>query len=129
MIGLWPDIAYNWGPALASFVKVKDDPAVLKTSVINIVMTRFGERVMRPLFGSLVPAMLFEQNDPSLIARVEESARAAIARWDDRIEVLELKATPTENRLDVKVIFRNAKDPAADAQIALIELVAAGGLI
>jgi len=125
--GLWSDISYPWGPALKSFVTLKDDPDVLKTSVINIVMTRLGERVMLPRFGSMVPAMLFEQNDPSLIARTEASARAAIEEWDDRIEVLELKAEADENRLDIKVVFRSAKDPAAAAQTALIELAATGG--
>ena len=127
MSGLWADVAYNWGPTLESFVVLKGDPDVLKTSVINIVMTRFGERVMRPEFGSLVPSTLFEQNDPSLVSRIESSVRGAIARWDDRIEVLELKAEAFEHRLDIKVVFRNAKDPAAEAQRVLIELAATGG--
>ena len=111
----WSDIAYPWKPTLEDFVTPKSDVLVLKTSVINILMTRKGERVMHPTFGSDVPDSVFELNDNMLIAVLGEAVREAIEEWDDRIEFVEFTAERSEHTIETKTIIRNATDPLRNA--------------
>lgn len=120
----WQDIAYPWGPSLASFSELKTDADVLRTSILNILLTKPGERVMLPDFGSAIPDAVFEPNDATLVTRLIVAAQDAIERWDDRIEFLDLTAEGDDNLLNVKVFYKNRKDPKEEAiQVAEFELI------
>ena len=123
----WSDIGYNWGPTLASFAELKEDTDVLRTSIINILLTRRGERVMRPTFGSLLPGAVFEPNDLAMVASLRESARTAIEQWDDRIKIVQFTAERKDNALRLTILFQNAKDPMAQVQTATIDLTGTEG--
>jgi phage baseplate assembly protein W len=119
----WSDIAYPWGEDLASFAELKSDQDVLKTSIINIILTRRGERVMLPLFGSDVPGMLFEPGDPATVVAIGASIRTAVELWDDRVEFLDYGVEMDGNTLRVKVQWRVKKDPKAESvQVLAFEL-------
>ena len=122
MADLWSDVAYPWGPDVATLAELKSDIDVLKTSVINIVLTRIGERVMLPEFGSIVPDLPFEPADEISVAEVQESVRDAIERWDDRIDVVDVGVETRQNGLDIKVLFRSAKDPLVEPSEVVIPL-------
>ena len=53
-----------------------------------ILATSPGERVMRPLFGSDLANAVFAVNSAATAADVEEWVRAALARWEPRIDVI-----------------------------------------
>jgi len=124
MSRVWQDIAYLWGPTLESFGELKEDADVLRTSILNILLTRPGDRVMLPEFGSAIPDAIFEPNDETLLSVLRVSAQEAIERWDDRIEFLDFVAERDGNVLRIKVIYKSRKDPKADAiQVAEFELM------
>ena len=52
-----------------------------------ILSTAPGERPMRPEFGCAVHDFLFDTIDASTIGRMDEAIRAAIDRWEPRIEL------------------------------------------
>jgi phage baseplate assembly protein W len=104
-----------WGMDVASFIEPKDDVDILKSSIQFIILTNPGERVMLPEFGAGVRGALFEQNDDELRGMLQESIRAALARWDDRIELRDLQVEQTEHRLDIHISFQNVKDPMEDS--------------
>ena len=116
MSNRWPDIAYPWGPDITKYTIPKGDAEVLKTSVINILLTARGERVMRPEFGSLIPSSVFEQNDDTLISTIGSSIQEAIERWDDRIAFLDYRGERDENTLRIHVMIQNATDPNANQE-------------
>lgn len=62
--------------------------AIRQTSIIMILGTNKGERVMLPEFGSRLPVLLFEPNDESTLQDVMEETRDALQRWDPFIKVL-----------------------------------------
>jgi len=111
----WSDIAYPWKATLIDFVTPKPDVDVLKTSIINILLTRKGERVMRPTFGSDISDMVFELNDDILLAVLGEAVREAIEMWDDRIEFVDFNAERNEHTIETKILIRNATDPLRNA--------------
>ena len=52
-----------------------------------ILSTAPGERPMRPEFGCEIHHFLFDTIDASTVAEMEAAVRAALARWEPRIEV------------------------------------------
>jgi phage baseplate assembly protein W len=74
-----------------------------------ILGTSPGERAMRPEFGCAVHDLVFETIDAAMIGRIEAAVRAALDRWEPRIEVTEIEfdlSRTREGRLDVILEYR-----------------------
>jgi phage baseplate assembly protein W len=74
-----------------------------------ILGTSPGERAMRPEFGCEVHDLVFETVDAAMIGRIEAAVRAALDRWEPRIEVTEIEfdlSRTREGRLDVVLEYR-----------------------
>jgi uncharacterized protein len=67
------------------------DEAV-KQSVSLIVTTAQRERVMRDEFGCGVYDLVFDANTAALHGLVQENIRAALVKWEPRIDVLAVRA-------------------------------------
>lgn len=59
-------------------------------SIRLVLLTSLGERVMRSSFGSEVPEILFEPLTPATTSRLRDAIAGALARWEPRIDVLEV---------------------------------------
>lgn len=57
-----------------------------------LVLTRLGERVMRPDYGSRAPEMVFAPGSDRNLQLLEESLRATIERWEPRVEEVAVRA-------------------------------------
>jgi len=64
----------------------------------NLLLTRKGERLFQPTFGSSVYTYLFEQFSPSFDSDIEESVRADIAEWLPYIVVDSIVVDSEEDR-------------------------------
>jgi phage baseplate assembly protein W len=56
-----------------------------------ILSTAPGERPMRPEFGCEIHDYLFDSLDANTVAKMEEAVRAALQRWEPRIEVQQVE--------------------------------------
>ncbi len=88
----------------------------IEQSLVIILATSPGERVMRPTFGSRLQELLFEPCNPRTLAMVEEYTREALAMWEPRIEVDEVIAYIDDNEvgriiIDVEYTTKNSNDP------------------
>jgi phage baseplate assembly protein W len=72
---------------------MSDGQPRIEESIRIILGTRLGERVMRGGFGSEVPDLLFEPATAATAARLESAIRAALVRWEPRIDVLDVEVT------------------------------------
>jgi len=123
MSDVWKGVALPWNNTVIGTIEPKDDLEVIKSSVIWIVLTRLGERVMLPEFGSTLPDALFEPNDPSTVANIQSSVSEAISRWDDRVEFLQMETEINENTLTIRIQYKVTKDANEIAiQTAAIQL-------
>ena len=61
-----------------------------------VLSTAPGERVMRPAFGCKIWELMFESINANSLGLMEEATREALARWEPRIEVVTVNATPDE---------------------------------
>ena len=69
----------------------------IEESIVLILSTAPGERVMLPEFGCGMHDLVFEPNDSRTIALVVHLVRQALTRFEARIDVLDVHA---ENTLD-----------------------------
>lgn len=64
----------------------------IRESILLIVGTAQGERLMRPTFGSGLHELVFEVNDTMTAARASAAVRDALIDWEPRIDVLDVNA-------------------------------------
>jgi phage baseplate assembly protein W len=81
-----------------------------KSNLKNLLLTRKGERIMQPNFGSGLHDLLFEQADDQLEQRLEEEITNTVNFWLPYINISEIEVTMTDemkdkNQVDMKVIF------------------------
>ena len=68
----------------------------IERAIRLILQTVKGERVMRPEFGSDLHLLVFAENSPTTAGLAEYYVRTALARWEPRIEVLDVRVDWSE---------------------------------
>ena len=74
-----------------------------------ILSTVPGERPMRPEFGCDVHDLVFDTIDAAMVGKMDLAIRAALDRWEPRIEVVDLDFDLSETghgRLVVTITYR-----------------------
>ena len=51
------------------------------SNIKNLLLTKRGERIMQPTFGSGLQELLFDFNDDTLAGKIEETINLAIEDW------------------------------------------------
>lgn len=81
----------------------------IRESIMIILGTAKGERVMRPDFGCGIWELVFAPNDTSTATLVDFHIKEALLKWEPRIEVLDVSVTPDEeerNKLIINIGYR-----------------------
>ncbi len=80
----------------------------IKESIITILGTAEGERVMRPTFGSKLHTLVFEPNNQITLELARHYATEALTLWEPRIEVSNVivKSEPGHGRILIEVAYR-----------------------
>ncbi|MEM1180773.1 MAG: GPW/gp25 family protein [Acidobacteriota bacterium] len=73
--------------------RVRSD-ALVRQAILLLLSTRRGERVMRPAFGCELDRLVFLPNDVTTAGLAIHYVRQALERWEPRVEILRLDATP-----------------------------------
>jgi phage baseplate assembly protein W len=82
-----------------------DGDASVRQAILLLLITRPGERVMRPDYGSLLHRLVFAPNDATTAGLAIHYVRQALARWEPRIDVLEVDAGPGPDAPEQLVIM------------------------
>jgi len=98
------DFALRANPVTGDVALKREDQAV-KQSVLNILLTKRGERPFDPLFGTNITAQLFENFDPIVETLLDDQIRTSLKNYEPRVEVLSVNvnSSPDRNALDVSV--------------------------
>ena len=75
-------------------IELVHQEADVEEAIRLILMTMRGERPMRPEFGSELHLLMFSPNDASTAGQARRYVFEALARWEPRIEVQEVLASP-----------------------------------
>lgn len=71
----------------------------LRECMLNILLTRPGERLMRPEFGAGLRSFIHYPNNETTRALIADAARRALERWEPRVEVEAVRVLPDPERL------------------------------
>jgi len=63
----------------------------IEQSIMIILSTRVGERLMRPEFGCRAHDLIFEPRDAVFIGKMREYVTEALTFWEPRIELLDVR--------------------------------------
>ncbi|MET7669532.1 GPW/gp25 family protein [Micromonospora luteifusca] len=82
----------------------------VRQALFLLLSTTPGERLMRPGYGSRLHRLVFAPNDDTTAGLAIHYVRQAIARWEPRVEVIDVDAGPDPDdawqlviRLDYRV--------------------------
>jgi phage baseplate assembly protein W len=98
------DIDFN--PISLDLALHKDEEAV-KESIKNLLLTDKGERLMQPLLGGNIRALLFENNTPAIIKLVQEQVKSTITEYEPRANLLDVVVNSflDDNKIEITVYF------------------------
>ena len=102
-------VALDPRTGLVAGVEYEED---IRQSILIILETAPGERVMRPNFGCGIHEMVFTAVDSTAIQRIRSLVEEALRRCEARIEVLAVsvnEAATTEGKLLVELEYRVRK--------------------
>jgi phage baseplate assembly protein W len=90
-------------------IRMTDGAPDLDRSMAVILATAPGERVMRPQFGCKIWDLLFEPVTANLLGLMAQAVRDALAQWEPRVEVEDVRTEPDSNDatlIMITVIYR-----------------------
>ncbi|GHF45140.1 hypothetical protein HNQ07_002222 [Deinococcus metalli] len=73
-------------------VQLASGAALVRQSLLLLISTRPGERVMRPTYGCHLSRLMFAPNDDTTAGLAIHYVRQAIERWEPRVQILHLDA-------------------------------------
>ena len=97
-------LASRCAPAAPGRIALVTGHDELQESMRLVLGTARGERPRRPEFGCGVHDLVFDAVDAALIRRVEDEVRAALLRWEPRVDVLAVEVGPDPGRPAVLLI-------------------------
>jgi uncharacterized protein len=103
---------------------VADDEAI-RQSLLLLISTRPGERVMRPEYGCDLSRLVFSPNDDTTAGLAIHFVRQAVERWEPRVEVLHVDANrdPEEaTRLEIVLDYRVRATLRGDTVVVGVDL-------
>ena len=77
-------------------IEAAEYEADIRQSILIIIGTAQGERVMRPDFGCGIHDLVFEAIDSMLLTRIQTTVTDSMVKYEPRIEVLSVNVDPTE---------------------------------
>jgi uncharacterized protein len=83
---------------------VEGDEAV-RQAIIMLLTTQPGERLMRPDYGSHLHRLAFAPNDQTTAGLAIHYVRSALARWEPRVEIVDLDAAADPYEPERLVIY------------------------
>ena len=83
----------------------------VKSNIKNLLLTKKGERILQPEFGSGLQSLLFEPNVDDFEGRIEDTINESLEQWlpyvtAEEIEVDSSNELRDNNRINVSVKFR-----------------------
>jgi phage baseplate assembly protein W len=85
------------------------DRAAVRQALLLLLLTRPGERVLRPTYGCELFKLIFWPNDDTTAGLAIHYVRQAIARWEPRVDRVRVDAQRNpeqDSRLDITLEYR-----------------------
>lgn len=101
--------AFPMGVGADGGIRLTRGPEDLDASMRVILSTAPGERLMRPQFGCQIWDLLFEPVNFKTLGLMEVATREAIAEWEPRVEVEDVRCVPDARDafvVDIEITYK-----------------------
>lgn len=88
----------------------------VRQSILIILGTAKGERLMRPDFGCGIYDLVFEVNSAGVAGKISQAVQEAILKFEPRVDVLDIKVTSGFLKSD------NKFESAQNGSVLMIEI-------
>lgn len=106
-VGVDPSGAVAWSSGLAN----------IRQSILIVLGTQHGERVMRPTFGCNLKSLAFAPNNPQTAALARQYVLDGLQKWEPRISVQSVTVTNAaldpQLLIDIRYTIKASLDPQA----------------
>jgi len=113
------------GIAPTGGIDMVDEQASVRQSILLLLSTIPGERVMRPDYGCELHRLVFSPNDNTTSGLAIHYVRQALDRWESRAQVTHLDAGPNPKypeRLEILLEYRLRRTQSTDELSFSIDL-------
>ena len=93
------------------FYRTKTSLEQAKSNIKNLLLTKKGERLGNPDFGSDLFRVVFEQEGDDIESKVEEAIRSAVDRFLAYINIINVFTTQQDNQVNVSIEFSVPLNP------------------
>ena len=88
----------------------------IKEAIGIILMTRKGERLLRPEFGCGIQNYMFETTEPSNLIQMQQEVHNALVLWEPRITQIQVSVTHDEEQegklcINISYVVRATNNP------------------
>ena len=87
-----------------TFNQTYDNLVQLKSNVRNLLLTKKGERIGQPNFGTNLHRLLFEPNDDSLEDKIYQAVDSAVRLWLPQLSINEINVEATNEMRDLNEV-------------------------
>ena len=98
-------MAFPFKQSNTSIPAAVTDAELVQQSLLQILNTNRGERVMRPNFGCNLQQYVFENNDDLLEQLMRTEISSAISRWEPRAQLDNIVLQRNDTTLAVTVVY------------------------
>src|SRR4051812_18428599 len=105
MVATFKGIQFPFQKGTTSFPAAASDAALIRQSIIQILLTEAGERLMRPDFGSGLISRVFDNNDSVLESLLQAEVFAAVGKWEPRAIVRSVDMVRNDSTITVTVSY------------------------
>lgn len=88
-----------------SFPAAATDDELIKDSLLQLILTVTGERIMRPDFGTNVTALIFENNTDVLGNLLRAEVQGVVARYEPRVQVIDIVVSQRNAELIMTIAY------------------------
>jgi hypothetical protein len=103
-------------PSVDQALRLKEGPDLVAQSILIILSTQPGERIMRPDFGCDLRQFLMEPNTVATRALIQREVQQALTGWEPRIQLNAVDVEPGEHPalVLIRISYAHRRDGRPD---------------
>lgn len=98
-------ISFPFRKGALSFPARASNEELIKESLLQLVLTQNGERIMRPEVGSNALSFIFEPNNEVLAATLRAEIQGVVAKYEPRILLRDIRTLRRDSELILTIDY------------------------
>lgn len=98
-------ISFPFRKGATGFPEPTTDDDLIRDSLIQLVLTGTGERLMRPQVGTNARRFVFEPNNDLLSSLIQTEITSAVERFEPRVTLLAVDSLRNESSVSVTITY------------------------